>query len=285
MALFLIMINIIILISCAMLHYNRHFQFQRKLMSQDQQRECCYGVFISLETEHNLYPQLFIYYILFLILLAITIIIKSSSNEQKNDVSDWIIIYGVLIACCTEPFFSFYQYIKIINPNSNTSINSTKQWAFIAFSFIFSLFYVFQIHFFPWLWPTISIMLCTFNIVCTLKVSAHLIRKYATLNYDSVLSTVYLMRRSLIICTLLQTLYLSLFLGSNHRNTITQYLPSFWCISIVLLSINFIKNRQFLQQNFFKIYQCCILKKYWISRVLLICSIKNMDCILMHSND
>eukprot|EP01084_Bolivina_argentea_P018026 33615_1 len=152
----LVITSIIVLTLCLILHYYQHFRVQKCSTTTSTQPQCCY-IFVSLDTELNLFPQCFIAYILFILCLCIIIIIKMNDNTLDY-ILDKTLIYGVLIICCTESFFSFYQY-KII---MDASIYA-KSKIFILYCFLFSLIYVIQIHFIYWLWPILILFHLIFN--------------------------------------------------------------------------------------------------------------------------
>eukprot|EP01084_Bolivina_argentea_P131355 231868_1 len=175
---------------------------------------------------------------------------------------DWILIYGVMFLSLFESLLSFYRYYTTLVTTKYlrllTTMDILKKFSYFAVLFI--IFYILTIHCYFYLFPLVIILYIAFNLFCNLKFSALLISSYSnfisietigkhslnTSNKD-ILNSVYFMKRASLICTIIQSIYLCIFIIVYNINVIF-YLPILWSISSAIFTLNFIRNRQTLTQ-------------------------------------
>eukprot|EP01084_Bolivina_argentea_P275355 469575_1 len=160
------------------------------------------------------------------------------------------LICSVLILATWESLFSWYRYYTtmIITKSFRKIPNKFVIKQFLYYAIPFTLIFIANITLSFYIFIcTISLHL-TFNIYCSLKFAACLIQKVQflmTMDHDQkeILQSVYFMKRISIICSIVHSIYLSIFLIA-YNPIITHYLPILWSISTFLFSLNFIRNRK-----------------------------------------
>eukprot|EP01084_Bolivina_argentea_P052268 96006_1 len=195
--------------------------------------------------------------------------VQVSNFNQVNEyqliinISEYILCYSVMLLLLWESLFSFYKYYTTLFVVLHCKIASTKAvtMRFMIYVIIFSICFNLQIHFYYYLWPILLALHFIFNTYCTFKFSSILITKYiAFIDVDdrfenqeniNILNSVYFMRRTSMICCILQTIYFGLFIISYSANTI-YYLPIIWSICGGVYTINFVRNRRYI---LFKIFE------------------------------
>eukprot|EP01084_Bolivina_argentea_P017619 32876_1 len=177
-------------------------------------------------------------------------------------ICDFIIIYGILILSIWSSLFSFYRYYTTyLSTHQFTSISTHDVLLrFSVFAIPFAILFIIEIHLYFWLWPMVVALYCGFNWYCSWKFASILIKQFEfftsveddyiySSNNKDMLESVYFMKRTSLLCCLLQTLSLSIFVISYDVDSV-YYLPIFWSLSCAGFALNFVRNRQCIKRFF-----------------------------------
>eukprot|EP01084_Bolivina_argentea_P027095 50374_1 len=183
---------------------------------------------------------------------------------------DYILLYGVMITLIWQSLFNFFRYYTTLKTATNLEVISTNTVLklFILYAIPFSVIYLLQIHVYYFIFPFVILLHFSCNLYWTLKFASILINQYRVFedldssimqkNADQdVLNSVFFMRKTSLICCVLQTTYLSLLVVTYNVNTI-YYLPIFWSISCLIFACNFVRNRKGVIDKCFKCKKLCI---------------------------
>eukprot|EP01084_Bolivina_argentea_P268539 456143_1 len=181
---------------------------------------------------------------------------------------DYIIIYGIMIASIWQSLFNFYRYYTtFLNTKDFQDIAiSSILYKFSGFAIIFAILFMAQIHFYYWLFPLVLGLYFGLNWYCSWKFSSVLISRYklfiamegtfqTKLQPDinsQILRSVYLLRKYTLICCIIQSISLGLFVVT-YNVQIIHYLPILWCLSCITFIFNFVRNRRFINKYMSKI--------------------------------
>eukprot|EP01084_Bolivina_argentea_P284715 488026_1 len=194
----------------------------------------------------------------------------NSSNPLIINIIDCIMVYFVMIISLMESMFTWYRfyttYMASMTLQDLETLQVFKKYSLYAATF--ALLYILTFNLYYWIFPLVIILHGTFNVYCNHCFASMLIKTYSafttlsrhsTLSADAanqqVLDAVYLMRKISLICTIIQSIYLCLFIIIYYINInlIVIYIPILWSISSFIFALNFARNRAFVQNLFIKI--------------------------------
>eukprot|EP01084_Bolivina_argentea_P110461 197235_1 len=193
---------------------------------------------------------------------------KHSIFELNTDslsiyICDFIIIYGFLILQQWHLLFSFWRYYTTFVSTTQFQITTTRSilLKFSVFIITFSMLFIAQIHIYYYLFPITLILYFSFNWYCTWKFVSTLIKQYGVfiamdnkhIEQSNILQSVYFIRRTSLICTILNSLSLTVFVITYNIESV-YYLPILWSISCAVNAFNFVRNRNFITN---KLQRCC----------------------------
>eukprot|EP01084_Bolivina_argentea_P138408 243669_1 len=248
----------------------------------------------SSDQEFDFFPITFVFYLSFLIIVCIIIVIRciilntyielhmpyaiptmdlsfpSNNTIHMTHITDWILVYCIPIISLWESLFSFYRFYLTYSTSKSLTAQPTMLRVFLIFSMYmitYSAFYVAFIHYNYWFFPFIILIHFSFNTFCTFQFAAILIKSCQSfismetsqqnININQqILYSVYFMRKTSFFCTVIQSLYLSIFCIFYSIN-IVYYIPILWSISALVFTLNFVRNREFLTASMYKYNQLC----------------------------
>eukprot|EP01083_Nonionella_stella_P112224 329880_1 len=192
-----------------------------------------------------------------------TISFESNDNEQLLMMFiDYAVIYLTMVMSLMESLFNFYRFYTTLMTTKKLILVTTQDVIkhYLIYSLIFAVLYVVVIHIYFWLFPILILVHCVFGIYCIAGFASTLITSYtnfvglgASVNEanQQVLRSVYFMRKISFKCTVLQSVYLSLFMLIYHINfnLIIIYLPILWSLTSFIFALNFVRNREAVQHR------------------------------------
>eukprot|EP01084_Bolivina_argentea_P283656 485875_1 len=247
------------LIMLLILHFRKHFSIQFCGIFR------CKSCIIPHQEDVYFMPMVFALYILYEIILCITIICRATIFiGNAYFIIDQIIIYSLILLPICESLFNFYRFYstyyatKSLHLLSNKKIIIKFMYCVIPFMAIFLL----QMHVYYYLYPIIVAYHFIFNLFC-IWLFAHIMivqyrvvmgdSGYLTDIHDDMLESVYFMRKISIIASINSSIFIGLILV--HQSTIMLYMPILWNISTICLALNFVHNRHFFKQHYLTCYK------------------------------
>ena len=201
---------------CLWIHYHLHYRFSchRPHKMEKQQGFCC---LIPRENEDfDFFPAAFLFYSIFLMLLSILVttvqildittngqtltaatLFSFRSNHQSlllheveinsaKDLSitlcitDYALIYGVMVLALWQSLFSFYRYYTTMRSLVSMDRTPTSRvlLLFSIYALTFTLLFLSMIHIYYFLFPVVVLLHFVFNLYCSYIFSSALIKKY-----------------------------------------------------------------------------------------------------------
>ena len=200
-----------------------------------------------------------------MLLLCLLILNMESMNE-------YLLMYGIMVLSIWESLFSYYRYYMTFAVTKHMHEPSIKyvltRCPMAMFMFLFLALFVVEMHLFYWSFPLLLALFSLFNVYTIWGFAALLIEKYKVFidlgdvvsagrlsrNEDVLLSVVF-MRNVSLISFLFQTASLSL--AVTVSADILWVLPILWSVSSSILSLNFVRNRRYLQRRLIAVRQRC----------------------------
>mmetsp|Transcript_56027 Transcript_56027/g.93368 ORF Transcript_56027/g.93368 Transcript_56027/m.93368 type:complete len:926 (-) Transcript_56027:42-2819(-) len=188
--------------------------------------------------------------------------------QSGNNALDWILMYAVVMLSMWDSLFSFYRYFTTLYSSTKfetLSLSGVVRY-YCVYAMPFLALYLCQIHVYYLLFPVLIVAHLSLNCWCNWKFASILIDttiRYAQnctiVKYDihnEMLRSIYFMRRTSLLWSLVSTLQLSLFVAI-YNVQIVYFLPLLWCISCLCFTLNFVRNRSKLYRQTYKLYQAC----------------------------
>eukprot|EP01083_Nonionella_stella_P071074 190656_1 len=202
----------------------------------------------------------------------------TSTTSRIIFVMDCIMLYLIMIMSLIESLFNFYRFYTTLLTSKYLKLTTLSDVIkrYTIYILIFATLYGVTVHLYFWILPLVILLHLGFGIYCNWKFASILIMSYTnfiglsgsassrrvsvsklTHTDEEVLRSVYFMRKVSLICTVLQSLYLFLFLVFYGINTelIIIYLPVLWSISSFIFALNFVRNRLCVQRMIKRM--CC----------------------------
>eukprot|EP01084_Bolivina_argentea_P096144 172851_1 len=191
-------------------------------------------------------------------------------THNKLYVLDLFLIFGIMFLSIWESLFSWYRYYttyKSAKQMRETETKSVIKKFILYYGLIYSVLFLIEIFMYYYTFLIVVIMHLTFNIMCTWKFSEVLVEQYklfimmeidtkdtSNSRNEQILSSVIFMKRTSIICCILQSISLSIFVIA-YNPTVIYYLPILWSISCSIFALNFIRNRIIVKEKILSFIQ------------------------------
>jgi len=205
----------------------------------------------------------------------------SSFTVHRGDgvlqcILDWILAHCVMLLAVWESLFNFYRHFTTMYAAKHfCSVETPTIFCrFSIYALSFGAVFMVNLHFYFWLFPVTLALHFLFNLFCAWSFAHILVEQYKHLMspdtfsnevHDEMLRSVFLMRRLSMWSSLVSTGYLALFLVA-HDIAIVHCLPSLWAISAMLMTLNFVRNRQLLHRLVLRLKHCIVARGFSLKR-------------------
>eukprot|EP01083_Nonionella_stella_P189100 698588_1 len=181
------------------------------------------------------------------------------------------LICGIMLVSCWESLFSFYRYYTTYQAIKTRPISSCRVIKrFLFYGIIYCTVFVVEIVVYYYTFLLVVLLHLCFNVYCTWKFAGFLIEEYKRFisveevqndvisgqKNQQILHSVIFMKWTSMLCCVLQSISLSLFV-ILYNPTIIYFLPILWSISCSIFALNFARNRMFIRRKMFRIRQGC----------------------------
>eukprot|EP01084_Bolivina_argentea_P302675 522483_1 len=314
--LLIVAICLILVICTLFLHYGQHFKFQFihlsdisaarsrstsvALTTKDiiknqklKNKKCCCTIGSTDNQDYDFFPSSFCWYMIFMIFLCIVLIIKCCVLYMHNNkriklvlsITDYIIIYGMMIISVWESSFSFCRYFTTKMATTTCRLVSTNYILkrFILYIILYAFLFSICMHVTHGLWPAVVALHCTFNMYCICSNAKRLIERYEIFltsiknQHNDIVSAIYFMKKISILSNIISTIYLCIFLYAKNVN-LMYYICILWALSCFIFSLNFVRNRKYI------LYKCYRISQYILCKYILCKSCKNKNSIPICKN-
>ena len=195
--------------------------------------------------------------------------IENTSKSSSIAAEIYVLMYSIMLLSIWANLYAFHRYYSTYSSTIHLQPASPAIICkrYVIYAILFTLLFAIQIHLFYWLFPAIICVDFTFNIYCNYQFKQILIRQFnlcaasesttrISVNVGDNGDTTFLDKanflwRTSVICCILQSLSLGLFIGGyKYNQNILYFLPLFWCLSSGTYSASFARNKRFFARKF-----------------------------------
>eukprot|EP01084_Bolivina_argentea_P283552 485665_1 len=232
----------------------------------------CRSCMVGIEDNFDFFPMSFLLYILFIIILSIIILFKyiisnniisyniSTNNHNYISIIDWLIVHSLIFLSIWESLFNFHRFYTTYFASKKMTLLSSKEiiFKFSIFVIPYVALFLLQIHLWYYFNIFVILLYLIFNVI-NVWLFGHILivqyrfvmgtEKYLTNIHDDMLESVYLMRKISLISCISSSIYITLFTVFYNINIIL-FIPILWSISCICLTLNFVRNRQYIHAKY-----------------------------------